>query len=83
MRIHRTNSRDIIHTEQKKKRNTTLLLYCSEYLINFKKLKYTTHYLVIEDEYLPVFLRRPPTVLRMSHFCMLQCQKVLTNAVIH
>ena len=41
----------------KKKRNTTLWIYCSKCFICFKKLKYITYFLVIEDEYLPVFFR--------------------------
>ena len=44
------------NTKQKKKRSTTLWIYCSNYFICFKKLEYTTHYLVVEDEYLSGFL---------------------------
>ena len=30
-----------------------------------------------------IYRRGPPTVVRMTHFCMLLCKKELTHAVIH
>ena len=51
--------------------------------MSFKKLKYTTHYLVVEDEYLAVFFTLVSPVACVTHFCMLHRQEELTHAFIH
>ena len=44
----------------------------------------STHYLIIENEYLPFyFWRGSPTVVGMTHFFMLHCQKELTHRFLH